>query len=82
MTSLGVPHHCANCGEHVAAQRWAKGKRFCLNCGVAKAFRHAYLAHIFNSLTPQQKLEILAPYLVDGPQWTVLPSEENPIQEV
>lgn len=74
-------HSCKRCGGHIAAQRWAKGRRLCLECGLGKGVTDIALMHLWHSLTLQQKRDALRPFYVDSPEWTALLSGETPSEE-
>lgn len=75
------PKTCARCGGHVAARRWAKGRRLCLLCTEGKVITDVSLDHLWHSLTQQQKRDALRPFFVDSPEWTALLSQETPTEE-
>lgn len=74
-------HSCQQCGAHVAAPRWAKGRRLCLDCTMGKVMIDDALSHLWYSLTLQQKRDALRPFYVDSPEWTALLSGETPSEE-
>jgi predicted RNA-binding Zn-ribbon protein involved in translation (DUF1610 family) len=72
---------CVHCGVNVDRVRWAKGKHWCSNCGIARGLKAVALQAVWSSFDLDTQLKIMAPYLVDNPLWTATLDAKSQTEE-
>lgn len=79
MRHMSIVHVCP-CGNIVSATRWRKGKHFCVDCGLNFGAKVVTLQGLWNRLPLETQTDLLRPYFVDSPEWSMVEPSDPTIK--